>query len=329
MKRFSLFLLFVVSLGLLVEKSPAQDQDPEEQETRSYRVRPNFWKMWNGSQPSDVDDPFASPADDAKPRLVGRDFEKDFFEAYGVEFPEGSFARFDADSRRLEIRQTRPGFELVEAVFESIENSAERKLNIRVEIFEMPAKAALKVQQLTGPLNDHTPIYRHVIDMVDREQARLVNSVGTLARSGNRMGVKDASELIYATEVEWDGDEGVVIPRSFETREVGTLLEVDPLLGADGYTIDLNFQLEHHTAPPIMREVTVTSPATGKAVVVEMPEFHAKQIVSQIAMEADSMKCVGAWRPTGKPEFEEADLMQVVFLRIDEEEVKWFEPWTD
>lgn len=135
--------------------------------------------------------------------------------------------------------------------------------------------------------------------------------------------------MIYPTEIKWDAKEETVLPASFETRNVGTTLEVDPVLGADQSTVDLSFSLEHHTAPPIMRPVTVTSPNTGRVVVVEMPEMHTKQITTQLTMGINSSKCIGAWRPTGKPEYEKENVMQIVFLRVDLQTTGKVVPWEE
>ena len=39
-----------------------------------------------------------------------------------------------------------------------------------------------------------------------------------------------------------------------------------------------------------------------------------------LTMLAGTAKLIGSWRPTGKPEFGEKDLMHVVFLKIDIQE---------
>ena len=107
------------------------------------------------------------------------------------------------------------------------------------------------------------------------------------------------------------------------TFNYGTMLEVDPIIGADDVTVDLNVFLEHHTAPPTMHPITLASPDKGTVLTtVEMPEFHCKRLTTQMTMRANTVKLIGAWRPTGKPELENSQLMQVAFLRVAMQKIR-------
>ena len=135
---------------------------------------------------------------------------------------------------------------------------------------------ALRLQQLTSPLADHAVAWKNVqTHMSNREKQSLVTTASVSALSGQRAKVENIDEVIYHTEIDWDEDEDIVIPAAFETRNMGTTFEVDPVIGADDFTIDLNFSFEHHSAPPTMRPVAITSPKTGHQVLSEMPEFQS------------------------------------------------------
>lgn len=250
-------------------------------------------------------------------------------EIYGITFPEGSYVKHDSETGKFEIRGNSDTIAFFEAFVDSRNQKLERQLNVRVEIYQMPSKAALKIQQLCGPMDDHTPIWNKVQAMVERNQATLVTTSSVMARSGQRAKAYSVSEVIYPTEVKWNKKEETVLPEAMETRYVGTTLEVDPVLGANDFTVDLSINLEHHTAPPIMRPITVTSPNTGRVAVVEMPEFHTKHITTAITLGINSSKCIGAWRPSGKPEYAKEDVMQIVFLRVDMQIVGKIVPWEE
>ena len=82
-------------------------------------------------------------------------------------------------------------------------------------------------------------------------------------------------------------------------------------------TVDLHFQLEYHTAPPSVSTMEVLFPDSKEPLKIPVPEFHGKEIRTVETMLAGTAKLIGSWRPTGKPEFEKNDLMQVVFLKVD------------
>jgi len=90
----------------------------------------------------------------------------------------------------------------------------------------------------------------------------------------------------------------------WEIRQVGTIFEVDPVLGADGYTMDLSMMLEHHTAAPETEPLHINSP----------PLFHSKRLTTQLALISGSYTLLGSWKPTGKPEYEDNDLMHLIFV---------------
>lgn len=324
-------LLFIFWSGSLVGSIAQEAAVPSgEPGTKAYRVAPSF--LSGLMNPSDAgagaSDPFAAPDDSGSPPPAG-DFQAYISKELGITFPEGTYARLDSKTGKLEIRHQPGVAEAIEAYLTALEGYSQRQLNIRAEIYQMPALAALKVQQLCGPLDDHVSIWESVQGMVERGQATLVTTASVVARSGQRAKAEDISETIYPTEVDWDKEQKTVLPAAFETRNVGTTFEVDPVIGADDYTIDLNLSLEHHTTPPIMRPISVTSPNSGHVVTVEMPEFHAKSITTQITIGAGGVKCIGAWRPTGKPEYAEADAMQVVFLKVDIQVMRLLTPWTE
>ncbi|MCB1088472.1 MAG: hypothetical protein KDM63_15650 [Verrucomicrobiae bacterium] len=311
---------------------PAQEAKPAAPGTEFKHYRAAQELILSVVQPEQASqgpsDPFAAPVAGGGGSTESKVPELEAFltTELGIEFPEGTWVTYDTKTGALEICHQPAVVKAIETYFDQLDTYGSRQISIRVEIYQMPSRAALKIQQLCGPMDDHAPIWETVQAMLEKGQATLVTTLSTLARSGQRSKASDVREFIYATEVDWDEKQEAVIPAAFETRDVGSIFEVDPVIGGDDYTIDLNFSLEHHTVPPVMQPTTVTSPKTGKVVVVEMPEFHSKRITTQITMRDGSTKCVGAWRPTGKPEFETADVMQVAFLRTDLQRMKLLVP---
>ena len=104
------------------------------------------------------------------------------------------------------------------------------------------------------------------------------------------------SQGIVGSDVEEsDGESEVVIPF------VGTSLEIDPVLGADGFTIDLNIELEHHSEPATTRH----SPEKSKRV-------FENSIVSQVTLHDGNYILIGNWTPDGTRL--SSDMEHVVFI---------------
>ena len=184
----------------------------------------------------------------------------------------------------------------------------ELQIPVRVEIYELPSKLALELVESCDDQGDHTPERNAVRKLVAEGGAKLVAMPSLLGRSGQRSKIIAAYEIPFLEQVEKKPEEGekkATQETVIDTRPVGTILEIDPVLGADNWTIDLSFNLEHHTGPPEFIPV-------GKE--IEIPVFHSKEITTQLTLLKGSYLLVGTWKPTGKPEYEKEDLTQVIFL---------------
>lgn len=143
----------------------------------------------------------------------------------------------------------------------------------------------------------------------------LLSAPSVMARSGQRAKIEVIREFIYPTEYDppeipntFGGGVGggatimesfpvtPATPTAFETRNTGVTLEVDPVLGADEFTIDLNLSPEVvefdgfiNYGSPI--NTTRTNPVTGVAEQVtitdnriEMPVFNTRKVSTQVTI---------------------------------------------
>lgn len=290
--------------------------DPDSLSQNSFPVDPNFLRsVPSRGDVSGMTDPFFGSAN--FPGGPHRLSAREVLEAYGVVFGPGAGVFYDA-SGQLFVRNTPDQMDLVEAVLESLARGSEKQINVLVEIYQVPALVALKLEQSGSAEADHTPEREGVIRMIERGEASFVTSATLIARSGQRAYTEDVFERIYTDYREKDPEkkEGKTEPY-FETRNIGTTLELDPVLGPDDKTIDLNFTLEHHSAPPTYRTLSARFAGSDHLYNIPAPEFHVKKITTQMTLLDGNIKMIGAWRPTGKPEFEANDLMQIAFLKAD------------
>lgn len=106
------------------------------------------------------------------------------------------------------------------------------------------------ILSLSGILtNPELGMVLHALDQ--KGGSDMLSAPRVTTRSGVNAQIQVVEEIIYPTEFDAqlesvDGGEGeadtqriVVTPGSFETREVGVILNVTPTVGPDGYTIDL------------------------------------------------------------------------------------------
>ena len=95
-------------------------------------------------------------------------------------------------------------------------------------------------------------------------------------------------------------------------QRVGSVLEVDPVIGADGLTIDLNVTFDFHYAPPVMSgESRFDAENRQLHLDAAMPTFRKARVSTALTMQSGKIRMLGTWRPDEK----DADVMQALFLR--------------
>lgn len=157
------------------------------------------------------------------------------------------------------------------------------------------------------------PQFQVVIRALNQQKGTdLLSAPSVMARSGQRAKVEVIREFIYPTE--YDPPEipnevgtgfgaGVSTfpvtpanPTAFETRNTGVTLEVDPVIGADGFTIDLNLSPEVvefegfiNYGSPIQTGATNNVTGAPTTIVltenrIEMPVFNTRKVTTQVTI---------------------------------------------
>lgn len=256
----------------------------------------------SGEQGAGVD-PFADPVPaQGSGRRVKRNWQEALEEA-GVQFPEGTSAKYNSVDWTLTVVNSEEQIELVEAYFDSICIDFEKTIHVRAEIYELAEPQVVQLIESAAHEPDHTPERNAAMRAVRQGKGRLVAMPSVIGRSGQRSTLEDLTEMFHPDPApERDGE----VEKEAKEKELkrgisfGTTFEVDPVLGADEYTIDMLFRLEHDlVSGPNLRSAGNSGP-TG---LITRP----KSISSQISLIDGSYRLVGSWTSGD-------GMMQVVFL---------------
>ncbi|OYW71298.1 MAG: hypothetical protein B7Z37_28170 [Verrucomicrobia bacterium 12-59-8] len=110
--------------------------------TRSFRVPPDFIQNAPGADPGAAPptDPFGAQAPAGGALIIRRLGAREFLEARGVTFPEGTSASYNAASNTLTVRNTLTNMDTVEMIVEQATKSAPKMAVIHVRMLEVNQK---------------------------------------------------------------------------------------------------------------------------------------------------------------------------------------------
>lgn len=227
----------------------------------------------------------------------------------GVQFPKGASVVYNASSGTLVMRNTMEQLEHLELLLEDFqEQGTPRQIHIVVEFIEVMGALYHDWMFENRITSDGTPLRKQAQDWIRSGEATVLDTAIVTARSGQRAKTESVSSVLYPTEpgvpeipneifLEGEGTESPIarnVPSAIETRNVGTTLEVDPVLGADNFTIDLNL------APELVRQNGVVDwPPENELPIftVSMPRFYTMKVTTQLTTTHNRYQFMGTCKP--------------------------------
>jgi hypothetical protein len=145
---------------------------------------------------------------------------------------------------------------------------------------------------------------------IKEAKAKMIGSTGVTTKSGNRATSESGREVPYA--VEYNPASGrapnspevpreitgvdVPTPTAFEVKHVGARMEVDPVVGADNKTIDLNLapELTYKVGEVVHQEV---QNGAEKLATIKQQEFYTVKVTTSISVRDGSSTLAGIMTP--------------------------------
>lgn len=222
-------------------------------------------------------------------------------------------------------------------VEQPVEEEGEVAVGILVEYIQVDHRIANKmIRQYASQAANLQPMRDELETMLDEGTAELIETDWVQARSGQRAKTESITERIYPTEYdppeipnqaggvlnpsegtdETDAPEipttvsdrspfpmTAATPTAFEHRNVGSTLEVDPVIGADRRVIDLNL------APELVQEIGMTY--FSREEIIEsnygvdhmgMPLFYTMKATTQISIVPGNYALLSIEKPHDQPD---------------------------
>lgn len=213
-------------------------------------------------------------------------------------------------------------------------DSISHNVRVEVQMVTMPLQKGLTLLPNLRHAGSIDGAFSQIQKMIEEGVATLLGWPEVVTRSGQRAVTEDIVEIRYATEygrpeplkapkgekkdapaVAVPAIGGAPVPTAFETRNAGATLEIEPVLGPDGRTIDLNLVPQHVR----LLEFTVAASgqdSNGHDWKIEQPRFYTAKTTTSVVVKTGQRVLLAEFRgPEGSDEITffilKADLVSV------------------
>jgi len=215
----------------------------------------------------------------------------------GISFRAG--AVMEQKGEHLHITHTPAMIEAIGALIAHAETIAPKTVAFTLHTIEAPAALVRDLaSQSTVAGSDDTAMFNTLETFTARGEARFINSTFLETQPGTRASHESVREHAFISEFAiTDKNQPEII---FEMRKVGSIIEVEPAISADGHTVELNFSHELHPAPPETRGAHFRDPASGQRFAMPATDFHVMKTTTGLSMTKGSIKLISLHQPTGR-----------------------------
>jgi hypothetical protein len=215
-------------------------------------------------------------------------------------------------------------------------------IEVRVEFVEMSHEKLTELVFLEEPgSSDATALRRTVAELVKGGEASILETMMVVARSGQKATSESIREFIYPTEYEppevpMPKNKGNLTPddlkalwmmatpatpTAFETKNLGSRLEVDVTISPDDGLIDLRVipEIIWHTGNDVWVE---RKDGLGNVSKIEMPGFYKVSVNTAITCVPGQYNLVAALSPKDQNGVTDMTRKVMVFVKCDVEAVQ-------
>lgn len=164
---------------------------------------------------------------------------KEFFKAQGITFPEGSDAIYDQSAGVLAVRNTLENLDLVDVMMGGCELGIYS--NVVVEI----TTAEYILPEGKGGAPRAWPTF-HELTKIPAENVEVLSHISVNTKSGRKVLMRQVrnSASVTSASTPSGGDEEEGSDSRFRDGGSGTIVEVEPIVGPDGTTVDASVRYQ-------------------------------------------------------------------------------------
>lgn len=288
-----------------------------ELETKSFRVPADFLTRTVTHRSQDTPpapaDPFEEPAQPPRTRRNHHSAPQSFRDL-DLSFPEGSSASFNPATSLLIVRNTPENLALIEAWVDEVVRAQPKTTVLTTHIFQAPGPLLRRLTAQTARMSNHRSELDELLAAVKTGAAqslgthRIETKPGGIART--QQGVQHTA--LSDVHIRKDGKPEIIT----ETRNVGFKAELEGTINPDGQSADVHIATEFHTAPPLEHRERILD-TQGRRLEFPLTDFHLSNLATTLTIPSGTTRLLSLHKLVGKPEFEQKDILQAIFITCD------------
>ena len=211
-------------------------------------------------------------------------------------------------------------------------NSVLQPVGVEMEMLfiEVPEPIALELVPDFQDQSKARPAMARLEKLIAARKATVWGWLTLSGKSGQRSVVEQINEVRYAVEfdpprIELESKQNgnapvepaatvdvsafAAVPTSFETRNCGLTFEVEPVIGPDGETLQMNL-VPQHVRLVGFKKITIEKQPGGTRTILEQPEFHTLKVTTSLTMKSGDVRLLGLFKAP-----QSADRMELFILR--------------
>lgn len=209
--------------------------------------------------------------------------------------------------------------------------TAPKAVRVQVEYIELSHLELSRLLMDYKPRGTNATDLRKLVQkLLEKDQAKILETQIVVARSGEMATTESIEEYIYPTEYDpvidppkSDGEEkdtafpiNHCMPTAFETRNVGSTLEIEPTIGENDKMVNLrlNPEIVLHTGNVIWQEF---KDQQGNVYKAEMPNFYTVRLSTAITTYTGQYYMVGALTPSDDKGKRDPSRKIMLFVKCD------------
>ena len=227
-----------------------------------------------------------------------------------ITFPPGS--SIEHRGGMLRLINTTDNIALITAIIHQLLSLSPKTVACTLHTFEAPAPFLRELTRQTLAIADDSAMLAAVEAAVARDEATCINSTFLETKSGFHASHHSAREHRY---LDGFGTNAQGRPDlSFTTRQVGSLLEVEPTVGADSRTLELTLSHELHPTSPLIHREHFRDPASQQPFDIPLTDFNIHKTLTSLSITKGGTKLISLNQPTGR---DKPGVLWATFLKCD------------